>query len=92
IIENLHAHPLKGQKIFQTGKMLCAACSLGKLITGPSPVKLDKESHAFLERIQGDICGPIHPPCGPFHYFMVLIDASSRWSYVCLLSTRNVAF
>ena len=23
---------------------------------------------------------------------MVLIDASTRWSYVCLLSTRNVAF
>ena len=23
---------------------------------------------------------------------MVLIDASSKWSYVCLLSTRNLAF
>ena len=23
---------------------------------------------------------------------MVLIDASSRWSHVCLLSTRNLAF
>ena len=40
----------------------------------------------------GDICGPIHPPCGPFCYFMILIDASTRWSHVCLLSTRNVAF
>ena len=58
----------------------------------PSPVKVNNESPAFLERIQGDICGPIHPPCGPFHYFMVLIDASSRWSHVCLLSTRNMAF
>src|ERR1017187_6135398 len=36
--------------------------------------------------------GPISPPCGPFRYFMVLIDASTRWSHVCLLSTRNVAF
>ena len=27
-----------------------------------------------------------------FHYFMVLIDASTRWSYVCLLSIRNVSF
>ena len=50
------------------------------------------ESPVFLERIHGDICGPIHPPCGPFRYFMVLIDASTRWSHVCLLSTRNVAF
>ena len=23
---------------------------------------------------------------------MVLIDASTRWSHICLLSTRNVAF
>ena len=50
------------------------------------------ESPVFSERIHGDICGPIHPPCGPFRYFMVLIDASTRWSHVCLLSTRNVAF
>ena len=35
---------------------------------------------------------PIHPPSRPFCYFMVLIDASTRWSHVCLLSSRNVAF
>jgi transposase InsO family protein len=29
---------------------------------------------------------------GPFMYFMILIDASTRWSHVCLLSTRNHAF
>ena len=46
----------------------------------------------FLERIHRDICGPIHPPCGPIRYFMVLIDASTRWSHICLLSTRNIAF
>ena len=40
----------------------------------------------------GDICGPINPLSGPFRYFMVLIDASIRWSHVCLLSTRNHAF
>ena len=50
------------------------------------------ESPAFLERIQGDICGSIHPPSGHFRYFMALIDASTRWSRVCLLSSRNVAF
>ena len=55
-------------------------------------MKVEKESPRFLENIQGDICGPIHPPSGPFRYFMVLIDASSKWSHVCLLSTRNMAF
>ncbi|GKD13676.1 retrovirus-related pol polyprotein from transposon TNT 1-94 [Tanacetum coccineum] len=70
----------------------CTSCSLRKLIARPSPLKVEKESHMFLERIQGDICGPIHPAYGPFRYFMVLIDTSSRWSHVSLLSTRNVAF
>ena len=55
-------------------------------MTRPSPMKVNIESPQFLERIHGDICG------GSFRYFMVLIDASSRWSHVCLLSSRNLAF
>ena len=70
----------------------CAACSKGKFIITPSFTKVTFESPAFLEHIQGDIYGPIHPPSGPFRYFMVLIDASTRWSHVCLISSRNVAF
>ena len=92
IIENSHGNSLKNQKILKTSEFCCAACSQGKLILRPSPVKIGFESPEFLERIQGDICGPIHPPCGSFRYFMVLIDASSRWSHVCLLSSRNLAF
>ena len=53
-------------------------------------VHLYQES--LLERIHGDICGPIHPSCRPFRYCMVLIDASTRWSYVSLLSKRNIDF
>ena len=65
---------------------------MGKLITKPSYDKIRSNPPIFLQRIQGDICGPIQPPCGPFRYFMVLVDASTRWSHVCLLSTRNAAF
>ena len=32
------------------------------------------------------------PSYGPFRYFMVLVDTSTRWSHVCFLSTRNVTF
>lgn len=92
IIENSHGHPLKDLKFLVKGDFICSACSLGKLITKPSMTKVNIESPMFLERIQGDICGPITPSCGPFKYFMVLIDASTRWSHVSLLSTRNVAF
>ena len=92
IIENSHGHPFKNQKILLSSDYPCTACSQGKLIVRPSHIKVLIKSPTFLERIQGNICGPIHPPCGPFRYFMVLIDASSRWSHVCLLSTNNVAF
>ncbi|MCF6774923.1 GAG-pre-integrase domain-containing protein, partial [Corynebacterium sp. MC-12] len=78
IIANSCGHSLKDQKIPQSNDFSCAACSQGKLIIRPSPSKIGTESLTFLERIQGDICGPIHPPCGPFRYFMVLIDASTR--------------
>jgi hypothetical protein len=71
---------------------MCTSCAMGKLILWPSPLKIHVEPLMFLERIQGDICGPIQPLCGPFRYFMILIDTSMRWSHVCLLSTRNHAF
>ena len=92
IIEHSHVHLLKNQNILLPNEYSCSACSQGKLIVKPSFRKVTFESPVFLERIHEDICGPIHPPCGPFCYFMVLIDASTRWSHVCLLLTRNVTF
>ena len=67
-------------------------CSQSKLITKPYPSMVVIESLSFDERIQGDIYGLIYPPYRPFSYFMVWIDASSKWSHVCLLSCRNIAF
>jgi hypothetical protein len=82
----------KTQKFPQIKDFCCTACATGKLILRPSYLKIQVEPLKFLERIQGDICGPIQPLSGPFKYFMVLIDTSTRWSHVSLLSTRNHAF
>jgi hypothetical protein len=92
IIENFHGHPLKNQKILVPSDCPYATCSQGKFVIKSSPSKVIVESPSFLQRIQGDICGSIHLPCGSFRYFIVLIDTSTRWSHVCLFSTRNVAF
>ena len=92
IIEHSHGYPLKNQKILLPNEYPCAACSQGKLIVRSSFSKVTFESSIILERIHGGIYEPIHPPCGSFHYFIILIDASTRWSHVCLISTRNVAF
>jgi hypothetical protein len=92
IIRNCTSHDLKGVKFLKSNKFVCTSCVVGKLILLPSSLKIHAEPLKFLERIQGDICGPIQPLCGPFRYFMVLIDTSTRWFYMCLLRTRNHAF
>jgi hypothetical protein len=92
ITSNSVGHSLNNAKFPQSLDFTCTACATEKLILRPSSLKIQAEPLKFLERIQGDICGPIQPLSGPFRYFMVLIDASTRWSYVCLLSTQNHAF
>ena len=92
IISNSLGHHMNTSKFPKPLDFVCTACATGKLILRPSYLKIKAEPLTFLERIQGDICGPIHSLTGPFRYFMVLIDASTRWSHVCLLSTRNHAF
>ncbi|XP_026398604.1 uncharacterized protein LOC113294422 [Papaver somniferum] len=72
--------------------LFCKAYSLAKTGSRPSYAKDTKKNIPFFHRIQGNICGPIHPECGPFRYFMVLVDVSTRWSHVALLSTRNATF
>ena len=92
IIKNSCGYSLTNQKILQTNEFSCPTCTQGKLIIKLSPAKIGTKSLGFLEHIHGDIWGPIQPPSRPFRYFMVLIVASTRWSHVCLLSTRNLAF
>jgi hypothetical protein len=90
IIGNCTGHNLN--KIFKTFDFICTTCATDKLILRPSHLNIRTEPLKFLERIQGDICSPIQPTSGPFRYFVVLIDAYTRWPHVCLLSTRNHAF
>jgi transposase InsO family protein len=92
IIENGTDHNLKDTKFPKFNDFVCTSCAMGNLILRPSLLKIHDEQLKFLKCIQGDICDPIQPLCGPFIYFMVMIDVSTRWSHVCLLSTRNYAF
>jgi hypothetical protein len=92
IIGNCTDHDLKDVKFPKSNNFVCTSCAMGKLILRPSPLKIHAEPLRFLECIKGDIYGPIQSLCGPFRYFMVLINASTRWSHVCLLSTRDHAF
>jgi hypothetical protein len=92
IISHSNDHNLKTKDFPNQQDFVCADCAKGKLILTPSYLNVKAKSPVFLERMHGDICGPVNQMSGPFRYFMVLIDASTRWSIVCLLSTRNHAF
>jgi len=72
--------------------ILVCCLFLSKLVIRLSPFKVGIEFLIFLKRIQDDIYGLIHPPSRLLRYFMVLVDVSTIWSHVCLLSTRNLTF
>jgi hypothetical protein len=78
IIGNSSGHNLNSAKLPKSSDFMCTTCATEKLILRSSPIKIKVEPLKFLERIQGDICGPIKPLSRPFIYFMVLIDASTR--------------
>jgi hypothetical protein len=92
ITGNSIGHNLPTTKFPKSKDFICTACATGKMILTPSHLKIKDEPLKFLERIQGDNCGLITPTSGPFRYFMVLFDAPTRWSHVCLFSTHNHAF
>nr|CAE05047.2 OSJNBa0049H08.8 [Oryza sativa Japonica Group] len=66
IIGNSIGHHLITDKFLKSSDFVCTACATGKLILRPSYLKIRAEQLKFLERIQGDICGPIVPRSGPF--------------------------
>jgi hypothetical protein len=86
IIGSSIGHSVSDKKFPQSSDFMCTSCASGKLILRLSPLKIQAEPLKFLECIKGDICGPIQPLSVPFRYFIILIDASTRWSHVCLLS------
>lgn len=51
IIETSHDHSIKAQDTYQSNKMTCDACAIGKLIIKSLSIKIDNESLKFLERI-----------------------------------------
>jgi hypothetical protein len=78
IIGNSFGHNLNSVKFPKSSDFMCTTCATRKLILTPSPIKIKMEPLKFLERFQEDIYGPIKPLSGPFRYFMILIDVSTR--------------
>jgi hypothetical protein len=59
IIGNCTSYDLKDVKFPKSNDFMRTSCVMGKLILRPSLLKMHVEPLNFLERIKGDICGPI---------------------------------
>lgn len=68
---------------------ICCLFSNKKIIIKLSLVKIDIRP---LEYVLSNIYYLKCRLCGPFKYFVILIDASTIWSHVCLLSIRSLVF
>jgi hypothetical protein len=71
ITSNSIGHNLPTTNFPKSKDFICTACPTRKMILRPSHLKIKVELLKFIERIQGDIFGPITPTYGPFMYFMV---------------------
>lgn len=91
IINNSYGHPLKNPNILLPNDYQCADCSQGKLDVILSIIKNNVEASTFLTRIQEVICWSVHPSCGPFNYFIILLILLLDGPRL-LVFTRNVAF
>jgi Reverse transcriptase (RNA-dependent DNA polymerase)/GAG-pre-integrase domain/Zinc knuckle len=78
-------------KQFKNLNIPCIPCTTAKLIRKPYHTSIHKNCR-FMSRLHIDICGPIHPPSGPYRYFMPIIEERSRKATVILLQTKNEAF
>jgi len=60
---------LRVKRLLQTNEFSCTIPSQRKVDNKTITRKNRNESILFSKRMQGDICGPIHPPYGSFHGF-----------------------
>jgi hypothetical protein len=71
---------------------LCRACLAAKQTRAPFPHATQWRAGKVLDLVHVDLCGPITPStAGGNKYFMLLVDDSTRWSYVFMVKTKDQA-
>ena len=65
----------------------CKVCDISKAVIKGG--KINKDLMHDHSTIYADICGPIHPPAGPFQYFLAARHSDYQYPMVEFLKTRN---
>lgn len=77
-----------GIKISDCGRnIVCEDCIKGKLARKPFPKESETQTHAALDLVHTDVCGPMQTPTpGNNKYFMTIIDDYSRYTHLYIMS------
>lgn len=80
-----------GIKLSDCGRReVCECCVKGKMARKPFPKQSESETHAILDLIHTDVCGPIPTPSpGKKRYTMTIIDDYSRYTWVYFLKEKS---
>ncbi len=62
----------------------CPVCAMAKFQEPKAKGPVVPEAEQPLIQLHVDVCGPINPGAGPFQYFMVIVDRSTKNSWVSL--------
>jgi IS30 family transposase len=83
---------VKGMPLLSQVEQVCEACLSGKHRWMPFPHQAQCCSKEVLQLLHGDICSPITPPTpNGNRYFLLLVDDYSRYMWICLLPSKDVA-
>ena len=70
----------------------CDTCVITKHRRAPFSSEAQYRAQDPLELVHGDLCGPISPATpGGRRYFLLLVDDATRYMWVALLTTKDMA-
>ncbi|EEC81933.1 hypothetical protein OsI_25798 [Oryza sativa Indica Group] len=83
---------VRGLPVLSQVEQVCEACLAGKQRRAPFPQQALHRATEPLALLHGDLCGPVMPatPSGN-RYFPLLVDDYSRYMWLVLLATKDVA-
>ena len=82
----------RGLPLIKHAEQVCDTCLVTKQRRRPFPQKAQYRAEDPLELVHADLCGPVTPATpGGRRYFLLMVDDSSRFMWVALLSTKDAA-
>jgi hypothetical protein len=82
-------HAVEGLLFDEDSTGTCEICTRANVKRQPFPQVSDRRATRLLERIHGDICGPLVTRHNSYRYFLLLIDEHSSGTTVYCLTRRS---